>query len=399
MLRGVRRASVGGAPAAVVATAGVSSMALQAFRQVALLAGSLRRTPVRLQKVTPRSDADWAAFWHISSETYEAAKHAAAVSGHAGKKEVEFLCAKDVGNDHGRFDLIVSPSTRDWINRRDALCDIAGIPGSISPMLGTARWVPDDISFSSFVGKHPEWGPGRSWVFFRDHPVLQHRQFEDVLIQRVQIFGHCAIHAPVTQQHYLVALHTRGETEQTLDMPQWLRKHASNEILEGIVFGHGVVGTTVLGQILVADEVYKCPAFDVSHDCSTIPGKLQQYGPGLVGSWRVASDFSESSGPHLGAAPAEDPKKPDARHAMLVVGYRRTAQGQLRLLLQNWWREKQFVEVDEAYFYSCNTFFVTFVVTPQTHFPEAIDLTGDAFAVCAADGAGVSGVGEKAGGL
>ena len=63
-------------------------------------------------------------------------------------------------------------------------------------------------------------------------------------------------------------------------------------------------------------------------------------------------------------------------------------------MLQNWWESKQFVEVDEEYFKTCNTYQVVFVVTPQTAFRADFDVTGDTFAVCAADGAGVSGIGE-----
>ena len=86
-------------------------------------------------------------------------------------------------------------------------------------------------------------------------------------------------------------------------------------------------------------------------------------------------------------------RKADHRHSMLVVGHR-TERGKLRLLLQNWWRKKQFVEVDEEYFESCNEFGVMFVITPQTHFPPLLDVTGCPFSIGAADGAGVVGIGE-----
>ena len=37
---------------------------------------------------------------------------------------------------------------------------------------------------------------------------------------------------------------------------------------------------------------------------------------------------------------------------MLIVGFR-IQDGKVRLLLQNWWLTKQFVEVDEDYLKSC----------------------------------------------
>ncbi len=48
---------------------------------------------------------------------------------------------------------------------------------------------------------------------------------------------------------------------------------------------------------------------------------------------------------HVGASDAAVKQS----HAMAVVGWRRTAEGSLRLLVQNWWRHKQFFEVDLVY--------------------------------------------------
>ena len=54
-------------------------------------------------------------------------------------------------------------------------------------------------------------------------------------------------------------------------------------------------------------------------------------------------------------------------HAMVMVGARRDDSGQY-FLLQNWWKEKQFVEVSEAYLQHCSAT-VFFVETPQTGVP------------------------------
>ena len=348
----------------------------------------LRRCPLR---ISPEK-------WHVTPAVYNAAIRVAAQKGHAGNKEIEFLCAKNVenlpvmhdGKVVDRFDLIVSPpANSEWVDRRKALLDIVGLPSG-SGKVGTFQEIPEGISFASFVKVNPQWDKDKSWVFFRDHPAVKDH---DVAIQRVQIFGSCAIHTPVTLSHYLTALGTHGKVKRTLDMPLWLRKHASSEILEGIVFGKGAVSTAVLSSILIPDPSAYCAITACTQIPSQLPSMMEKYGPGLVASWRVASDFYHP-GPHLGAAPVEIPVKKDPRHSMLVVGHRCTEEGQLRLLLQNWWESKQFVEVDEEYFKTCNTYQVVFVVTPQTAFRADFDVTGDTFAVCAADGAGVSGIGE-----
>ena len=78
---------------------------------------------------------------------------------------------------------------------------------------------------------------------------------------------------------------------------------------------------------------------------------------------------------------------------MLVVGNRVDRCGATRLLLQNWWREKQFVEVDEAYYESCKGSLALYVTTPQPHIPSSFDTTNAVFSVSTVDGAGVAGVG------
>jgi hypothetical protein len=210
---------------------------------------------------------------------------------------------------------------------------------------------------------------------------------KDVAIQRVQIHGTSAVHPVVTLQHYLVALHTEGAVNATLDMSVWLRRHATEQLLEGLVFGNGVVCTTVLKKILppplrpILAENFE-PA-----DCQN----LHKYGPALVPCWRVAKGFEASRGAHVG----QPPKEGKDCHAMLLVGYREH-NGQLRLLLQNWWDKKQFVDVDEVYFNECSETTV-FVTAPQKEFPKSFELTGDAFSISAADGSGVSGIGEPVG--
>ena len=117
-------------------------------------------------------------------------------------------------------------------------------------------------------------------MFFRDDPAFKNRSVEEVLIQRVQIFGSSAIHAPVALQHYLVAMHSEGKTLQTLDMPQWLRKHASMRILEGVVLEDGAVCYTVLDEILVPHESGSTPRVDFAdYNPSTLAAMMPHLRP------------------------------------------------------------------------------------------------------------------------
>ncbi len=55
-------------------------------------------------------------------------------------------------------------------------------------------------------------------------------------------------------------------------------------------------------------------------------------------------------------------------HAMALVGYRKDEDGRRYFLLQNWWKQKQFVEVDEEYLRECEAQ-LHFVQTDQCEIP------------------------------
>jgi hypothetical protein len=68
----------------------------------------------------------------------------------------------------------------------------------------------------------------------------------------------------------------------------------------------------------------------------------------------------------------------EGMHAMVLVGHRRS-DGKDVYLLQNWWEQKQFVEVSAAYLKASRAT-VTFVETPQTAIPEEYAVTFAKFA-------------------
>ena len=124
----------------------------------------------------------------------------------------------------------------------------------------------------------------------------------------------------------------------------------------------------------------------------TIPAS--KHGPLLLPSWAVTKDFHANNKNWCYIGECLTAKlNPVGQHAMLVVGSRSTRTGELRLLLQNWWRHKQFVEVDEEYYNSCMVSRARFVDTPQPHIPPQLDTTNAVFSVSTVDGAGVAGVG------
>ena len=285
--------------------------------------------------------------WNINKLQLSAAKKEAVKLGYPNDKRIEFLCAKGVPYvpqplyfKQSNYDLIVNPPNQHWEKRQDSLHGILGLPTKHPSKVKDYKAVPQEISFAKFVHDHTEWAAGPDvFVFFRDHVAVKGK---GVLIQREQIHGTCTIHAPVTLQHYLVALHTKAAAP-TLDIPSWIRRHAKSRMLDGMLFGDGTHADVVLNRILVQpSDWFSCLFAD-------IPKNLKNYGPALLPWWGVASDFSKKW-KHLGHAPTD---KPLLGHSMLVVGARNHSDGTVRLLIQNWWRDKQFLEVDEQYYSDC----------------------------------------------
>jgi hypothetical protein len=94
---------------------------------------------------------------------------------------------------------------------------------------------------------------------------------------------------------------------------------------------------------------------------------IKGYGPGLVSCFEVYDDFNRGDiHSHVGAPVGEF----KGLHAMVMIGYRVAVDtGKTFFLLQNWWKTKQFVEVDEEYLKRCGAV-MYFVETPQTKIPS-----------------------------
>lgn len=117
-------------------------------------------------------------------------------------------------------------------------------------------------------------------------------------------------------------------------------------------------------------------ASDLSGDVAM--SLLKQCGVGLVTGFYVDDDFCLTDKySHTGSVTV-DPKK-KTRHAMVLVGVRKErSTGIVWLLLQNWWKEKQFVQVTLEYFQSSKST-VYFPTQTHTKFKEGFTVTEDNF--------------------
>ena len=200
-------------------------------------------------------------------------------------------------------------------------------------------------------------------VAFRDHKKLAGK--DHAYIERVHtLSGLCFMHAPVVLQHYLVAMQTDNRVP-SLDIARYMRRYRSSKDLHAHIMADGGGFSAGFAEtILVPDSKLK-PV--VPDDDDKITARLEQYGPALLSGFIVDEDFRNTAvHQHLGER--DEASKIVGMHAMLVVGHRQEGNS-TRLLVQNWWRQKPFIEVDTAYLTSTKAQ-LNFALTPQPTIPE-----------------------------
>jgi hypothetical protein len=229
-------------------------------------------------------------------------------------------------------------------------------------------------SFDTFVKAHPEWSSPSSFVLWRDHPKLKTK--DHAYVERVQLSGLCAMHSGVVMQHILRTM--ENETPQPMiDLDISFAKHLrGEEFINHVWQNQGVNSVFFLRRLLAPFPVHTA-YFEVGDEfVAKISTMMEQHGPGLISRFNVSSKFFDSSvWQHVGDKGEE--LIPEAFHSMLLVGFRTTEGGATRLLLQNWWKTKMFVEVDVAYLKFCGAE-IHFVVKPQIGpFSSTFPLSGN----------------------
>jgi len=191
-------------------------------------------------------------------------------------------------------------------------------------------------------------------IFFLKHPASfnQRHQLDD---------GLCYMNAPAMVQHYAISLN--NHTAPMIDLVKLVKDHFEPKSLRKYIFDpSGEYSIDFLQSILQPGSTIRV----IGNLCHYIPEMLKSYGPGLISGFDVYEDFQiptkrhyygNHSGQYVGL------------HSMALVGYRKATNGSEYFLLQNWWKSKQFVEVDLSYLYNSNPM-IAFVDTPQTSIPS-----------------------------
>jgi len=284
-----------------------------------------------------------------------------------------FLYAKIFNSDHSPRERIViqeilTPSTVFLEKRRQRLSAIVESQeqSPATPSIGIhVVENPFTSLFDAFVQTYPEWSSAMtSFVFHRDHESTKNKQH--VLKERIIPSGLCYMHASTILQHYLVSMHPQVEHAPTLDIPSYLRKHMSSRSLYKHIWDdEGDSSLDFLLSILHEnvshrDVITYHPQYLIKSQAD-ICSNLMQHGPALVSNFKVYDSFTSANKQHLGI-PQGDYL---GNHSMVLIGSRTDVNGCYRFLLQNWWANKPYVEVDFMYLVNCSAE-IHFITVPQS---------------------------------
>lgn len=196
----------------------------------------------------------------------------------------------------------------------------------------------------------------------------------EICIQRYQKSKLCYLHAVTMVQYYAICFFCVKNglpiQHSVLNIGFYIKKNFNPKRLERhIIYNNGGNSFLELKMILEQDSKYNHVYFDTEEDVvPLIITNLRKYGPALVSNFNVQDDFGNvHKRKHYGTITREPN---DNGHAMVLVGYREE-DGKHYFLLQNWWLEKQFVEVDIDYLSSCSPS-LHWVTTEQKGIPKEL---------------------------
>lgn len=288
--------------------------------------------------------------WQLPATTVTTAYAEAQTQYAATDLGIVFLLAKGVTPTNRelravRFKQLLNPSSDEWQACRQRLDSLVQLEGDRTWDADPEGWQ----TLNDFRDAVPAW---------QDRDIF-HLRKGVTLPRRHQLSGLCYIHAPEVLQHYLVSL--SDPNVGMIDMVKLVRESFDAKLLEQHVFDDaGGSSRAVLKMILEKDSEIIASYADVYEQ------HLLQHGPGLVAGFAVYADFHAAQSMSYDGKPTGNLV---GHHAMVLIGARRDPSGKRFFLVQNWWKQSQFVELSEQYLKACDAT-VYFVQTRQLKIPE-----------------------------
>ncbi len=172
--------------------------------------------------------------------------------------------------------------------------------------------------------------------------------------------NHCFMHAPNVVLHYVVCKHrvlagddSEGHLKEMVDLTAYLLKRFDGSRLWKYLYadsgGHSTKFLQELGGLRRREVLVRQADFfeEDAVGAAAVVHNLVTFGPALIAQFSTFAAFKKGGDSFIGSNDAES----TGSHAMAMVGYRRVG-AEVRFLVQNWWRTKQFFECDLAFLVS-----------------------------------------------
>lgn len=264
-----------------------------------------------------------------------------------------------------------------------------------------------DNEYQSFCLKYPRWKSCRLNIFesfmnqigLNDKAALKpilfweaYEHIKDLKVIRRQMSGLCFIHAPVVLQHYLCSIGSDGlVNNEMLDIEKVSSKFYKGDALyDYIIRNEGGSSLNVLRDIIAPENRISKISIPnksmlanlYSQTCQTVT-QLLQIKPALVSGFVVDDNFQTSNS--VSFRGTVNHRSIKGLHAMVLIGARiDPVDGEYWFLLQNWWKDRFFIEVTGEYLASSECS-LNFVENTITSISETLPLTHSSYAETSID--------------
>jgi hypothetical protein len=217
---------------------------------------------------------------------------------------------------------------------------------------------------------------------FDNFPEYRQLVEPELLVQHIQTSPLCFMHAPAVVQFYAVQRYYKNKNapkpaddHRMLDLSGCVHHHFSaHDLFRHIFTNEGGTSLAFLHTILLPEINRTIPCDPVD-----APMLFSQFGQFLVSGFCVRRQFRDSAdklhfyGPVPPETLLDGPDTVIGRHAMVGLAVRSdTKTGNIYFLLQNWWSQRQFIEIDLEYMLASRAV-LHFVAHPQPHIPRCFE--------------------------
>ena len=208
----------------------------------------------------------------------------------------------------------------------------------------------------------------QSTVFFRD-------VVPNCINRSGQLAGLCFMHGAVAVLHYAICHYTGRGDHRTIHIPSFLVRQLTGRELWRYVsdVDSGGNSTQFLQKLACRSAPDDLVVLNHMELCgrrasARVVKLFKKHGPALVSGFSTNAAFKRTTAFSFLDADRSHTDE-DGSHAMALVGWRHAGTGDIRFLLQNWWKSKQFIEVNLAYLASRRAS-LTWLQEPITAFPD-----------------------------